>query len=64
MTLPFRTSSRDQRTWTGGATAGDPRVHDAYLSQIQDLAGGAVVAFITTKGQQISNYRCGGGGGG
>jgi hypothetical protein len=46
------------------APAGDSRgkdaakkIHDAYLQQIQPLANGAVVSFISGKGKQISNFR-------
>jgi hypothetical protein len=43
-----------------GSSSGKQRareLHDAYLARIQDIPGGAVVTFVTTEGQRISNLR-------
>jgi len=33
------------------------QLHDAYLAQIQGLAGGAIVTYVIPDGQQVSSFR-------
>jgi len=43
-----------------GSQSGKQRareLHDAYLARIQDLPGGAVLTYVTSEGQRISNFR-------
>lgn len=45
---------------TGDDAQGKQRaieLHDQFLAKIHDLQGGAIITYVTPKGQKISNYR-------